>query len=115
MPVVRREIEQTLSAKTADEWEEIVAGVGVAASAVRTMNEAVASPQIVHRGFIHSFDVDPALGVSISVPKASYQFSETPAIVQTPPPRFGQHTVEVLQEMGYDESRIADLRNRGIV
>jgi crotonobetainyl-CoA:carnitine CoA-transferase CaiB-like acyl-CoA transferase len=51
----------------------------------------------------------------VVVPKASYQMSETKAHIHSPPPRFGQHTDEVLTEMGFSKTEIADMRAKGIV
>jgi crotonobetainyl-CoA:carnitine CoA-transferase CaiB-like acyl-CoA transferase len=42
-------------------------------------------------------------------------FSETPCEHDRPAPMVGQHTVEVLAELGYDDEAIADLHDRGIV
>lgn len=114
-PEMKAEIEKTLAAKTAIEWEEIVSDAGVAAMAVRDLYQAVANPQIVHRGLMHTFPHDDELGFSVVVPKTSYQMSETKAHIHSPPPRFGQHTDQVLGEMGFSKDEIADMRAKGIV
>ena len=54
------------------------------------------------------------LGVMV-VPKAPFQFSETPAEIHSKPPRFGQHTDEVLKGLGYSDADIARLRADGVV
>ena len=41
--------------------------------------------------------------------------SATPGAVRRPAPTLGQHTDDVLRELGYDETAIADLRKRNIV
>ncbi len=109
------EIEKTLMAKTAIEWEDIILSGGAAAMAVRDLNQALAHPQIEHRGFIHRFERDASLDASIAVPKAPYQFSATPGGIHSPPPRFGQHTDAVLGELGYSAGQIAELRKTGVV
>ena len=114
-PELRKELEKTLLTKTAIEWEELIAAQGGPAMAVRNMVQATTHPQIVHRGLMHTFDPDPALGVSITVPKAAYKLSKTGAKLRTPPPRFGQHTEEVLGGMGYSMEEIAQLRAEGII
>jgi crotonobetainyl-CoA:carnitine CoA-transferase CaiB-like acyl-CoA transferase len=35
--------------------------------------------------------------------------------VRRPPPRLGEHSAEVLAELGYDEARVRDLAARGVV
>jgi len=113
-PELYAEIEKTLKSKTAIEWEDIILAGGAAAMAVRTMDQAVAHPQVQHRGYFHRFEEDPELGVMV-VPKAPFQFSETPAHIHSKPPRFGQHTDEVLKGLGYSEADIARLRGEGVV
>ena len=55
-----------------------------------------------------------ALGVMV-VPTAPFQFSETPPEIQSKPPRFGQHTAEVLKGLGYSDADIARVRADGVV
>ena len=114
-PAMRAEIEKTLATKTALEWEEILADGGVAAMAVRDHAQAISHPQIIHRGLLHHFGRDEELGLDITVPKAAYQFSETPAHLRTPPPRFGQHTEDVLKGLGFGPADIQEMRKTGIV
>ena len=77
--------------------------------------QVLKEPQIVHRGLMHTFPHDDELGFSVVVPKASYQMSETKAHIHSPPPRFGQHTDQVLGEMGFSKDDIARLHSEGIV
>jgi crotonobetainyl-CoA:carnitine CoA-transferase CaiB-like acyl-CoA transferase len=44
-----------------------------------------------------------------------FELSATPASIRMPPPLLGEHTDEVLAELGYDALRISDLRARGAV
>lgn len=109
------EIEKTLQQKTAIEWEEIVSDAGVAAMAVRDLYQAIDNPQIVHRGLMHRFAHDAALGYAVCVPKAPYQLSRTGAYIHSPPPRVGQHTDEILRRLGFDEAAIRELHANGVV
>ena len=43
------------------------------------------------------------------------KFSETPGAVRLPPARLGQHTAEILAQLGYDATRIETLANSGVV
>ena len=108
-------ITKKLASKNAEEWELILQEAGVPAMYVRTIPEIVRHPQVTGRNFFHQFDFDPNLGVNITVPTTAYKLSETPARVRTPPPRVGQHTDEVLANLGFSEADIAKLRGAGIV
>lgn len=114
-PALCNEIEKTLQQKTALEWEEIVSEAGVAAMAVRDLHEAMANPQIVHRGLMHQFPFDAELGYAITVPKAPYQLSKSGARIHSPPPRVGQHTDEILRRLGLNENEITELHTSGVV
>ena len=43
------------------------------------------------------------------------QMSASPATIRRPPPLIGEHTREILGELGYDEARIAELQELKIV
>jgi crotonobetainyl-CoA:carnitine CoA-transferase CaiB-like acyl-CoA transferase len=41
--------------------------------------------------------------------------SRTPSVIDRPTPQLGQHTDEILAELGYDDAAIADLRARKVI
>jgi crotonobetainyl-CoA:carnitine CoA-transferase CaiB-like acyl-CoA transferase len=41
--------------------------------------------------------------------------SRTPAAIHMPPPTLGEHTSEILEQLGYDEKAIGKLREQGVV
>lgn len=56
----------------------------------------------------------PALGAVDQV-RSPLDFGRTPARVRTPPPLLGEHSDEVLTELGYDVAGIASLRRGGVI
>jgi formyl-CoA transferase len=48
-------------------------------------------------------------------PASPIKLSRTPAQLRSLPPKFGQHSAEVLAEFGFAEAEISDLMQRGIV
>ena len=75
---------------------------------VLTMTEAPQHPHNVARGTFTEV-------AGITQPAPAPRFSRTPGAVRRPPPHAGQHSDEVLAEIGYDEARIATLREAGAI
>lgn len=109
------EVEKRLLARPAEEWEQLLQAAGVPAMTVRTIAEIVKHPQITERDFFHTFEADPQLGLAITVPKTGYKLSDTPARLKSQPPRIGQHTEEILSDLGYSAADIARLRGAGTI
>lgn len=99
--------------KTTAEWEKILAEHGVWHARVRDYDEVLADPQVEANKSVLSF-VDPQGGpVKILAHPIRYD-GEVPPLRQTPP-MSGQHTGEVLREMGYAEEEIEVLRAMGSI
>lgn len=49
------------------------------------------------------------------MPGIAIRMSDTPGTTRLPPPRLGQHTDEVLGELGYSGGEIAALKNEGVL
>lgn len=71
---------------------------------VKTHLEAAADPQVEHLGLIQSYEHTTAGTVKVVGP--SVVFSETPAEISRPAPLVGEHTREILSEIGYDDGQI---------
>lgn len=96
---VRDRILETIQTKTADEWMAIFHANGnVAAEPYLTPAEAMEHPDLVDNGMIAEV-VDPVVGpVRMIGPIAA--FTRTPAVIECPAPRVGEHTEAVLASLG---------------
>jgi len=84
------EIETELQKKTAQEWEPILQTAGVPSARLRSMPEALASDQVVHRGFVQTLDD------GLNVPTLPFRLGGAKSYRPTSIPPFrGAHTKEI--------------------
>ncbi len=97
--------------KTRDEWFEELKEVGVAK--VYQLDELPSDPQLVYRKMFVEVE-HPKLGKVKHVANP-IKLSDTPGRVKGPPPSPGQHTDEILSELGYSSKDIEILYKNGAV
>jgi CoA:oxalate CoA-transferase len=85
---------------------KILAENNVPAAAYRTVREAMADPQLAHRGAFQ--DVTDAAG-TFQCLRAPFKFTDIDTEIGPMVPRLGEHTREVLSEAGLSEAEIAAL------
>ncbi len=105
--------EKTFLTKTRDEWWEWAKDKGIAVAPVLHLEEAFNDPQILHRLMIHEVE-HPTLG-KIKQLGTPFKLSETPARQKGFSPTPGQHTDQILRELGYADQDIKDFKERGAV
>jgi CoA:oxalate CoA-transferase len=98
--------------KPVDYWVELLVNAGVPAAPVNTVARMIEDPQVIAREMIVK-QQHPTAG-EISVIGVPVKLSETPGSVRTPAPLLGQHTKEVLDELGYGD-RLESLKREGVV
>ena len=109
------ELESALHAKTAEQWETVFTRIGIPAGRVLSVPEALDTPQVRHRQLLQTFADMPGLGRSVTLTRAGFKMSKGDPEVSSPPPQLGQHTTEVLRDIGFDDSEIARLKSVGAV
>ncbi|HXP32586.1 MAG TPA: CaiB/BaiF CoA-transferase family protein, partial [Acidimicrobiales bacterium] len=105
-------VERTVH-RTAAEWEDVLTARTVPCSRIRTVADAVADPQTEALGLLtalpHPLIPDLRM-VDMPVSEGGRR-----AAHRRPPPLLGEHTSEVLAELGFSDDEIATLRDKGIV
>ena len=51
----------------------------------------------------------------IKIPGIPFRFSKDPASIRRPPPIIGEHTIEILKELGKSETDISELSKNGVI
>jgi crotonobetainyl-CoA:carnitine CoA-transferase CaiB-like acyl-CoA transferase len=98
--------------KTADEWMEIMSQHDICAAPVMEMDRAVTDPHNTARNMV--IEVDSPVG-KVKQIGIGAKLSETPGQVRSTSPLLGQHTDDILKDLGYGGDAVADLKNRGVV
>ncbi|HET9332474.1 MAG TPA: CoA transferase [Gemmatimonadota bacterium] len=104
-------LEAIFAARPAAEWLDALGAVGIPSGRIRPVPEALDSPEARHREMV--VDVEAGAGETLRLLGIPVKLSATPGRVRRPPPSLGQHTEEVLSEIGYDSRTIEILRTRG--
>ena len=108
-------LREIMKERTAQEWEEYLQARHVPAARVRPMAEAVADPQLQHRGVVHRHNGNGDIPGDLTVPLAAFRFAHGGPSIETPPPRLGQHNAEVLGARGYSADQIEAFRRDGVI
>ncbi|MDB5965513.1 MAG: L-carnitine dehydratase/bile acid-inducible protein [Polaromonas sp.] len=86
---------------------------GVPAGAINSVPEVFEDPQVKHRGMLKP--VPHPSGVMVPQVGTPMRFAEAQLQTCAPPPLLGQHSDDILRELGYDAAAIGALRASGAV
>jgi crotonobetainyl-CoA:carnitine CoA-transferase CaiB-like acyl-CoA transferase len=95
------------------EWVALLEVAGVPCAPINSIDAVLAEPQVVHRQMLRHLP-HPVAG---SVPQivSPMRFAEAPLSFDRAPPLLGQHTEEILRELGLSHDDIGSLRSQNIV
>ena len=103
-------LEDALAARGAAAWRRALSARGVPAGRVLSVAEAVAHPQIAGRGTIATFPDAPGVGRDVRIARPAIRLDGKPVSTDAPPPRLGEHTEALLEELGVGPYEVARLR-----
>ena len=105
-------LDEIFATRTIDEWSSVFDAEGVWWAPVQTVDQVLADPQLRAAGGFVEVPDGATTATMIATP---VDFSGTPWTVKSMPPALGEHTDEILGELGLDGAAIAALRATGAV
>jgi formyl-CoA transferase len=108
------------------QWITLLEGIAVPCGPINDMGQAFADEQVKARGLVvnqavaHVNHVQSAIEsiakpVLIRTVASPLRLTATPPVLLRAPPALGEHTEEVLAELGLNSAEVAALRSRGVV
>ena len=102
-----------IAAKNGEEWLKILTDAGVPCGPIYTVDKIFSDPQVLHRQMLQELD-HPKVG-KIKVAGTPVKLSDTPGEVKSAPPVLGQHTQEILTQLGYSDKDVAKLKEEKVI
>lgn len=96
-----------------DHWVKKLEEHGIPCSPVLRMSEALNNEHVIHRKMVISL-THPISG-SLNMLGIPFKFSLNDCKIRRFPPKLGEHTEEVLKELGFDDESISELRNKRVI
>ena len=109
-------MEQVTRTRSTSAWVQLLEDKAVPCGPINTIAQAFDDPQVQARGLRVDLPRNAGDGVShVATVASPLRLSATPPVLRHAPPALGQHTDEVLAEMGLDAAAVAALRAQGVV
>jgi formyl-CoA transferase len=106
------EIEKRLKEDTSDHWIDTLNKAGVACGRINNIKEVFEEPQVQHLGMLKKV-TSKWLGEQTLMGQP-VTLSRTPSTIARAAPKRGEHTEEILGELGYDAAELARLKSQGV-
>lgn len=109
----RSELQKIFLTKTREEWFDLLTKADVCVGKVYDVPEVFEDPQVKHRRM--AVELDHPVAGKVTQAGIAVKLSNTPGSIRSFAPSLGQHTDEVLRGIGYNDAKIAKLREKRVV
>ena len=96
-----------------DQWIEILRGIDIVSAPINSLLDASNDPDVLANGYVSEIEY-PEYDKTVKVHGSPWHFSETPAQIGVAP-KLGEHNVEILKSLGYDEAEIIGFKKRKVI
>jgi len=110
---IREDLAGIFRQKTRDEWVKILNEREIPCAPIYDVREVLADPHVRSRKMIFEMETE-AFG-RLNQLATPIRVSHSPLTAKSPPPRLGEHTLQILQELGYSMSDVERLKSAGAI
>tara|TARA_Y100000994_G_scaffold236608_1_gene227382 strand:- start:390 stop:959 length:570 start_codon:yes stop_codon:yes gene_type:complete len=111
--LIDQEIQNVIANKTVTEWLEKLLSSDIPASAVNSVESALADEQTIANDMV--VNIEHSEAGTLKMLGVPYKFSDTPAQIDKAPPLLGEDNNDVLSSLGYDEEYIKELHTKNVI
>jgi crotonobetainyl-CoA:carnitine CoA-transferase CaiB-like acyl-CoA transferase len=112
-PALMAELAKVFGTKTSQQWLDALEAAGVPAGPIYKMDEVFADPQVQHLGI--AVPVQHHARGDMRLVGQPIDLSRTPASIVAALPEPGEHTADILREIGMADSEIETLRKERVI
>lgn len=105
---MKAEIQDVISEKTLAEWLDRFSNVEACVTPVQNLEEMMQDPQVIAREMMQTHQ-------GVKQPGQPIKLSETPALIRSHAPDLGEHTDELLQNIGYSKQEIDTFKENKVI
>ncbi|WP_375088830.1 CaiB/BaiF CoA transferase family protein [Peribacillus sp. RS7] len=106
-------VQEAILTKTADEWLTIFQENNIPCGPINTLEKVFTNEQVLERQMIQEVE-HPTVGI-VKLLGSPIKLSDTPVTIERHPPLHGEHTEEILLELGYDKQEIETFMKEKVI